>query len=356
MNDKSVSIDASSALADRLLNAINQAGLMLMVSLGHRTGLFDAMSQLPPVSSHHIAEVAGLNERYVREWLAAMVTGGIVTYQAETNLYYLPVEHAAVLTRAAAPNNLASLAQWVAVLGAAEDRVADAFIHGKGVPYCAFHRFHEVMAEESQQTTVSALTQHILPLVHGMEEKLRSGIDVLDVGCGSGHAVMEMARMFPASRFVGLDFSTEAIQRAQSLASLNGIRNVTFRVCDVATLDSPKAFDLVTAFDSIHDQAAPAAVLRKIANALKPGGTFLMQDIDAASSLQHNLDHPMGTFLYTISCMHCMSVSLANHGAGLGAMWGRERALSMLKDAGFRTTRVERLSHDILNCYYITSA
>lgn len=130
------------------------------------------------------AEAAGLNERYVREWLGAMVTAGVVEYNPDARTFRLPAEHAACLTRAASPNNMVAPTQWFAVLGHAEDQVVEAFKHGRGVPYSAYHRFHEVMAEESAQTVVAALHDHILPLVPDLFERLESGLRVLDVGCG----------------------------------------------------------------------------------------------------------------------------------------------------------------------------
>src|SRR5690606_3222684 len=109
--------------------------------------------------------------------------------------------------------------------------------------------------------------------------------------------------------------------------------------------------DLVTAFDAIHDQARPAAVLANIRRALRPGGVFLMQDIRASSHLERNKDHPLGPYLYTISTMHCMSVSLATGGEGLGTVWGEEKALEMLREAGFARVELHRLPHDIMNNY-----
>ena len=126
-------------------------------------------------------------------------------------------------------------------------------------------------------------------------------------------------------------------------------------VRDVSTLADRAAFDLITAFDAIHDQAQPADVLAGIADAIRPDGVFLMQDICASSHVEGNVDHPIGTFLCTISCMHCMSVSLAGGGPGLGAMWGEELALKMLRKAGFNSIRVEQLDHDIQNSYYIAT-
>jgi SAM-dependent methyltransferase len=340
--------------AGKMIATLNGAAVALMTSLGHRTGLFDAMAELPPSTSRGIAAAAGLSERYVREWLGAMVTGGVVEYDPAADTYRLPAEHAAVLTRAARPNNLAATMQWVAVLGAVETPVAEAFRHGRGVPYSAYTRFHEVMAEESDQTTVAGLEAHILPLVPGLPDRLAAGVDVLDVGCGSGRALMAMAERFPASRFVGYDLSAEGVGSARGEAHRRGLRNVRFDVRDLAKMADRGAFDLVTAFDAVHDQADPAGVLRNVRRALRPGGVFLMQDIRSCGHPHRNADQPLIPFIYTVSCMHCMSVSLAGGGPGLGAAWGKELALRMLADAGFGDVRVETLPHDPLNYYYVT--
>lgn len=341
------------AFADRMVGVFNDGALALMLSIGHRTGLFDMLVKHKAVSSDQLAEAAGLNERYVREWLGTMTVAGVVDYDPEKRTYHLPGEHAAFLTRAASPNNFAAFIQYVAVLGAVEDDVVAAFSHGQGVPYSAYKRFHAVMAEDSAQTTVGALSEHILPLIPGLVGRLESGIDVLDVGCGSGLALMRMATLFPKSRFTGLDISEETISDAHTEVKRRGLGNLAFEVSDVASLPLEQAYDLVTAFDAIHDQAKPDRVLSNICTALRPDGIFLMQDIAGSSHLEKNLDHPLGTFLYTISCMHCMSVSLAAGGPGLGAMWGKEKALEMLDEAGFKDVKVEQLAHDFQNYYYI---
>jgi 2-polyprenyl-3-methyl-5-hydroxy-6-metoxy-1,4-benzoquinol methylase len=345
--------DKSEAFAERMLGVLNDGALALMTSIGHRTGLFDAMAGLPPSTSEQIAEAAHLNERYVREWLAAMVVGSVVEHDPKNETYYLPPEHAAWLTRAATPDNIAVSAQFVPVLASVEDQIVESFRRGGGVPYSAFERFHEVMAEDSGQTVVAALTEHILPLVAGLPERLEKGIDVLDVGCGSGRALNLMARKFPNSRFVGYDFSEEAIARARAEAKEHGTTNVRFEVKDAATLDEETRYDLITTFDAVHDQAKPAAVLEGIAGALRDDGFYLMQDIAGSSRLQNNLDHPVAPFLYTVSTMHCMTVSLAQGGAGLGTMWGEEKAREMLEEAGFKKVEVEQLPHDIFNNYFI---
>src|SRR5215207_7035758 len=195
--------------AEWMVDVLNEGALTLMTSIGHRTGLFDAMAGLPPSTSEQIAAAAGLNERYVREWLGAMVVSGVVENEPEDGTYSLPLEHAAWLTRAAAPDNIAVTTQWISVLAAVEDGRVESFEKGGGLPYSAYPRFHEVMAEESAQTVVAALTGSILPLVPGLTERLEAGIEVLDLGCGSGRALTLMARTYPRSRFTGYDLSDE---------------------------------------------------------------------------------------------------------------------------------------------------
>ena len=351
MTTREIDQARAEAFAERMLGTINEAAVALMASVGHRTGLFDAMSGLAPSTSGEIAAAAGLDERYVREWLGAMVTGGIVEHDPEDATYVLPAEHARWLTRAASPENIAVTTQWIPLLGSVEDGIVESFREGGGVPYSAYPRFHEVMAEESAQTVVAALNGAILPLVPGLTGRLEAGIDVLDLGCGSGRALNLMARTYPKSRFTGYDISEEGIARAREGA--RDLDNVRFEIRDVARLGERENYDLITTFDVIHDQAKPAAVLAEISRALRPDGVYLMQDIAGSSHVHKNLDHLLGPLMYTISTMHCMTVSLAQGGAGLGAMWGEEKATEMLREAGFAGVEVEQLPHDFINYYYI---
>jgi 2-polyprenyl-3-methyl-5-hydroxy-6-metoxy-1,4-benzoquinol methylase len=332
---------------------LNEAALSMLISIGHRTGLFDTMAELQPSTTEKIAEKANLYERYVREWLGGMVAGRIVEYDPQNKTYQLPAEHARWLTRKFSPENIAVTHQWTSTLGYVESQVVDKFQNGGGVHYGCFHRFHEVMAAESAQTVVAALMKHILPLEVGLRDQLQSGIDVLDIGCGSGKAACALAKEFPNSQFVGYDLCDDAIAAAQDEAKQLGLTNVRFESRDITQLGEPESYDLITAFDVIHDQKDPAAVLEQVQAALRHGATFLMQDIRASSHVEKNLDHPIGSFLYAISTMHCMTVSLAQDGKGLGAVWGEELAVQMLGEAGFNDVRVETLEHDMINNYYI---
>jgi 2-polyprenyl-3-methyl-5-hydroxy-6-metoxy-1,4-benzoquinol methylase len=339
---------------ETMVDVLNKSAIALTLSIGHRAGLFDVMAEMPEATSQQIADKAGLNERYVREWLGTLVTGRVVNYFPESKTYQLPAEHAGCLTTSANPN-IAATMQFVPLLASVEDEVLVCFRNGGGVPYSEFPRFHQVMAEESAQTVVAALEVNILPLICGIKEKLKRGIDVLDVGCGSGRAMIKLAETYPNSQFAGYDFSEEAVDRARSEAAQRCLKNVHFEVRDAADIGETENYDLITAFDAIHDQAKPAAMLKSIEAALRPDGRFLAQDISGSSLLEKNYEHPVSPFLYTISYMHCMTVSLANNGAGLGTMWGEETALEMLQDAGFSEIAINRLDHDFMNVYYVSS-
>ncbi len=355
---KKPEIDAAKAeaFAGNLLSALNNGALCLMLAVGHRVGLFDVMRELPPSTSDEIARRSGLNERYVREWLGAMVTGRVVEVDPDSNRFSLPAEHAAFVTRAAGADNLAVFAQYVSLLGSVEDDIVDCFKNGGGVPYAKFPRFHDVMAEDSGQSVLSSLESHIVPLVPGLAEQLAGGIKMLDVGCGRGRIMNRLAELYPKSRFTGIDLSSEAVLGAWQDAAEKKLRNVEFIVSDLSQFDEKaehEAFDLITTFDAIHDQAKPLNVLKGIYRALKSDGIYLMQDIKGSSQVHKNIDHPLGTFLYTVSCMHCMTVSLAQGGEGLGAMWGEEKTREYLSRAGFRSIEKHELAHDIQNNWYV---
>ena len=341
--------------AGRLMGVMNDAALALALSLGHQTGLLDTMAGLGPSTSDQIATAGGLHERYVREVLGALVTGGVVTYDGASRAYVLPPEHAAVTTRAAGVMNLAAFAQLVGMCGAVEQDIVRCFREGGGVPYSQFPTFHACMGEMTKDTVDATLLDGTLPLVPGLRDRLKAGIDVADIGCGQGYALNVLAREFPNSRCTGFDFSEEAIGHARATASQWGLPNVTFELRDAKQLGLTDAFDLITTFDAVHDQADPAGVLRGIATALRSDGTYLCIDIVASSNLEDNLEHPFGSMLYTISTMHCMTVSLAYDGVGLGTMWGEQLATQMLHDAGFTTIAAEHVEGDPLNVYYVAT-
>ncbi len=340
------------AFAGKMVGILNGGMLALMTSLGRQTGLFETMAKLPPSTSEEIAEATGLNERYVREWLGAVTTGGIVEYDPQAQTYVLPAEHAAVITNAAGPRNMARYTQYIPMLAEVEADIIACFRDGGGVPYAKYPRFQGLMSESSTLRFDHLLIDHMVPLT-GLKEALAAGIEVLDIGCGQGHAVNLLAQAFPQSQFTGYDFSEGGIAAARAEAQAMENTNVRFAVEDLAALDESGRYGLITAFDVIHDQAKPAEVLRSVADALTDNGTFLMMDIRASSDLRDNIDYPVAPFLYGISTMHCMTVSLALDGAGLGTVWGEQKALAMLDEAGFRHVEIKRLEQEALNNFYL---
>jgi SAM-dependent methyltransferase len=243
--------------------------------------------------------------------------------------------------------------QFIPMLASVEEGIVESFREGGGVPYGSYRRFQRLMAEDTAALHDVTLIDAIIPLIGGLPQRLEEGIDVLDIGCGSGHAINLLARAFPASRFTGYDISDEGIAAARREAAEWGLNNAAFEVRDVTVLAMAGRFDLITAFDAIHDQAHPAQVLAGVARALRPRGTFLMVDIRASSNLEENLGLPLAPTLYTISTMHCMTVSLALGGVGLGTVWGEQLARKMLAEAGFTSVAVKAVEGDIFNNYFI---
>jgi hypothetical protein len=285
------------ALEERLVRGLNEAALMLMLSVGHRTGLINRLAETVSTTSEALADAAGLVERYVREWLGAMVAAGVV--ELENGLYVLPAEHKSLLTRGGIAN-LAAMAQYIPLLGGVEDDIVGCFRQGGGVPYARYGRFHEVMAADSAQTVLPALIESILPLSPGLTNRLAQGIRVLDIGCERGRALTLLARTYPTSRFTGWDLSEAAIDWASREAAREGLANLTFDVRDLSDFDAtavPGAFDLVTSFDAIHDQARPLAVLSGVRRSLTKGGVYIAQDVQGTSHHHGDKDHPLATLL-----------------------------------------------------------
>jgi SAM-dependent methyltransferase len=325
--------------ARKLFGLYTSGVLTLMVDLGQRTGLFETLAKGPGTSAE-LAARAGLNERYVREWLGAMTTGGVVEYDAATGRSTLPPEHAACLTGVSS-RNLAAGSQVLPLLAKHVGAVARCFREGGGVSYAEFRPDFTAYQDASWRLLYDGLlVRSWLPLAAAVPGRLRAGIRVADVGCGTGHAVNLMAREYPASSFVGYDLSAEAIERARAEARTMALDNARFEVLDAATLPPEPAFELITTFDSIHDQRDPATALARIAGALARDGVYLMMEPRASSNLQDNMSNPFAPYLYGISVLHCMTVSLAAGGTGLGTAWGRQLARRMLAEAGFTSVTV----------------
>ena len=342
----------SAAFVEKLKATYNAGMLTMMINLGHETGLWEALAQGPGTSAE-LAQRASLSERHVREWLGSVTVGGVVEYDAPSKTYSFPQEHAFWLT-GPRYTNLAPMSGMVMGLAQRLDDVAVAFRNGGGVPYDNYRpHFTHSMDVLGRAKYDELLVNAYLPSAPGLIERLSSGVDVADVGCGTGHCLNLMAAAFPASRFVGFDFSSGALELARAEAQRMGLGNVRFDVADVRHLPTDPGFDVIFAFDAIHDQADPAGVLGRIREALHVDGMFFMVDIKASSHLEDNLAEPATMMMYGMSVLHCMEVSLAYDGAGLGTVWGTQLATAMLHDAGFGDVIIHDIRADPSNCIYV---
>lgn len=340
--------------AARMLSTLTGGALTMLISVGHRTGLFAAAAR-GPATSAVLAERTGLAERYVREWLGAMVTGGFFSYQPGTGEYVLPPEHACFLTGDSA-SNAAPVASMLRAFGGSLADLERCFATGAGLPPAVFAPHFAAAGTQPGDTWRRVYDEHLVPgflgAVPGLLARLTAGCRVLDVGCGTGHAVAVAARAFPASRFLGVDIDRQVLALAEAERARLGLGNAAFAAGDAAALPARPRFGLITAFDAVHDQHSPQQVLRRIRAALAPGGVFLMVDAKFASDLAGNVGNPLAALCYAISLLYCVPAALAGGGAGLGAMWGTETARELLAGAGFG--QVEAVdSPRPQNCIYI---
>lgn len=351
------------AFSRKVINILNSGALNLAMAIGYRTGLYDVLDAFDgPQTLPRIAQQAGLNARYVKEWLGIMVTGGIIEVsegEDRESRFHLPKAHADFLTRRAGDSNLGVYAQEIPLLtSCAMESVVEAFCSGEGIDYEHYPRFQSFMSELANAKHRRVLVDNFLPTVDNGElvRRLAEGIRVCDLGCAEGVALLLMAKAFPKSQFIGIDLSPEVIREARAKAESQKVANAKFVVMDAAALrengEFQGCFDYVTAFDAIHDQSQPLEALKGVHNILVDSGCFSMIDIAARTRLADNIGHPMGPFLYTVSLMHCMPVGLVGGGAGLGMMWGREMAVDMLTQAGFHNVEVMEMPDDPFNLHF----
>lgn len=408
----SIRIDQAKAEAfgSRMLTLLNHGALTLMISIGHKTRLFEVMATMPATTSAELAKAANLQERYVREWLSTMYVGGIVNLDDESNKtsnsksnlknsrptgiinnggnngnsnnasatsggkhgighgkngfacdarFCLPPENAAFLTWGRGPENVAVLSQYMSILSSFETRVEGCFRHGRGISHSEYSDLKAIMAADAAQTIASSLIDWILPLGSNMLiSDLRNGIDVLDIQCGTGINLLTMAKEFPKSWFTGYDDNSANIVLAKDAAIKDKLHNVRFKCIRVTESMEAYSYDLVTCFGSLVDTGEINAVLSRLYGAIRPAGTFLLQDVAASSQTRDNKNHPAGPLLYTISVMY--SIPAAFHKTGseedaVGIMWGNDRALSVIRHLGFKCDKPRYLPEDHCNAFFFCS-
>lgn len=319
----------------RFMERVSGAALLGVVEVAERTGLLTALAGQGPLAEAEIVERTGLQERYVREVLRALAAGEILRYDAERETFELSAEGAACLADEQSPYFLGAWPQALRLLLRAAPDVARACQEGGGVSFTAFGpEWVEALDRTNSPGMRILLTRKWLPAMPDVVKRLEEGARVADVGCGSGTAVLTLARTYPASKIVGYDLDATSIARARAAAEAQRLENVGFERVAAESIPTDPPFDLVTAFDVIHDLGRPRDALFRIREALAAEGTLLMVEPAAGDTLQENL-HAGGALFYSMSTLHCMTVSLADGGEGLGTAYGPRRAEALCREAGF---------------------
>jgi 2-polyprenyl-3-methyl-5-hydroxy-6-metoxy-1,4-benzoquinol methylase len=324
-------------------------------TIGDRLGLFRALTAVGPMTSEEFAVHAQIDERYGREWLAAMACHGYIDYDDTSKRFTLSPEHAMVLANTESPLYLTGLIKMTQPFWANIDQLAEAFRHGGGVPqerygehfWCGFEQFTYTFFRNS-------MVQEWLPSMPAVEARLRAGGRVADIGCGNGQALVILAQAYPQASFVGYDNYAPAIAEANERAKAGGVADrVQFEIRDV-TQGIPGSYDLITTFDVVHDMPRPRPALKAIKQALKPDGTYFVLEFNFYGDLQRNIDHPLGIggFGYSVSTNYCMTQALAVGGEGTGTCMGEEKMRELATEAGFTQFRRLDFPANPFNIFY----
>ncbi len=331
--------------AQRVMGDSASALTFLLASLGDRHELFRALA-VEPATAAQLARRTGLDARYLHEWLAAMAAGRYLHYDSGTGAFSVPPAHVPVLAVDGTPASVGGVFQWLLGVAPALDAVSDAFRTGRGVPPEAYGSdLLPAMERIGSPMYNTHLVNDWLALVPRAHAQLAAGADLADIGCGSGRALVTLAQAFPSSRFTGYDAYQPQLERARANAEAAGVSDrVSFeQVCVGSPTRAGRSpngmpaerFDLVLAFDVLHDAADPAAVLSAARAALRPNGILLCLELAGADTLADNLN-PIGQIYFGVSLLYCLSVSLSSGGPGLGSLGLTGRRLAELaSEAGF---------------------
>ena len=334
-------VEQAQQLALRIVSDMGGAFTMALAYIGDRLGIYQEMRDAGPVTSEELASRTGLQERYVREWLRAMVASEYLDYDPPSGRYLMTPEQAAVLADEDSPFFVGGGFQMTAPSIYNTPQVMEAFRNGGGVSYHEMH--HDIscgIERVFRPGYVHFLTKSWIPSVEGLQSKLEAGALAADIGCGRGQSTIHMAKAFQQSSFIGVDYHAASIAAAERLAAREGVRNAFFVRASAENLPSEEPYDLISTFDCIHDMPDPQAAADRIHRTLADDGVWLWSEPNASHEAHENRN-PIGRHFHAVSPMHCMTVSLAAGGAGLGTVIGEKGAREIAEKAGFR--RFERL-------------
>ena len=321
--------------AHLVVNELGAAMAAPHVYIGDNLGLFKTLAASGPLTIDQLASKTGLQERYLREWSAAMAASHYIDYDPAAKTFTLPPAKAAVLADDDSPVFVGGFAQMLPDHYKVIPGIIRAFREGGGVPYSEYTDDTFIGTERFfRPGYINFLVQQWIPAL-GLEEKLQRGAKVADVGCGRGQAICNMAKAFPNSRFYGFDNHKPGIENARKNAEKYGVAaNASFEA--VASTDIPQTgdFDLISTLDALHDMVDPEGAARAIYGALKPGGSWFIIEPNVADSLEQNIN-PVGRVFYSVSGLQCMPASLAHGGKGYGACMGPAKIRKVVEQAGF---------------------
>jgi 2-polyprenyl-3-methyl-5-hydroxy-6-metoxy-1,4-benzoquinol methylase len=324
----------------RVVSDLSASLAGVLVSIGHRLGLYKAMAGAGPVSSGWLAASAGCAERYVREWLNAQAAGGYVTYDQDGDTYELPTEQAMVLADEESTVFMPDVWQIPAAMWFDEDKAVDAFRTGTGVAWSEHDgRVHRGVAAFYRNAYRASLVTEWLPALDGVVQRLEQGITVADVGCGFGHSTVLMAEAFPNSRFHGFDAHPDSVREARHNARAAGVDDHVVFETEQASGYADNEYDLICFFDCLHDLGDPTAAARHAAQSLAPGGTVMLIEPFAADRVENNIS-PISRFYYAASTMLCCAHAISEGGQlVLGAQAGQTKLGDVFRTAGFTSFR-----------------
>jgi ubiquinone/menaquinone biosynthesis C-methylase UbiE len=323
----------------------------VMILLGDRLGLYKAMADGVALSSAELGERTGLHERYVREWLNANAASGYVLYDAATKKYILPPEQALALAIEDSPVYLPGMFQILSACFHDAGKIETAFRTGEGMGWHEHHHdlFHGTERFFRPNYNANLISSWI-PSLDGVEDKLRRGAKVADVGCGLGASTILMAKAYPQSRFHGFDYHEGSIEIAREQAGKAGVSDrIRFEVAAGKSFPGTD-YDFITFFDCLHDMGDPAGAAAHVRKTLAPDGTWMIVEPYAEDAPEAN-HNPVGRIFYSASTMLCVPASMAQEtGAALGAQAGEQKIREVVTSGGF--SRFRRASQTPFNLVF----
>lgn len=334
-------------LLGKVIGDVASSMSLFLAYIGDQAGVFAALDGAGEVTVDELSGKTGLNRQYLHEWLGSVSAAGYVTFNPARDAFSLTEEQALVFAREGQPACMQGFFQSVVSQFEAHEQAVNTFRTGQGRPwsdqtqccFCGVDRFF-------RPGYVANLVSEWIPALGGVDEKLKAGARVVDIGCGHGSSTVLMAKAYPNSTFVGIDFHEPSIAQARAQGQEAGVTNVSFEVAKAQ--DYPgQDFDFACIFDALHDMGDPVGAARHIRETLKPGGTFMLVEPLAGDTMAENM-HPIGQIFYAFSTTVCTPASFAQEvGRGLGAQAGQKRLTEVLNEAGF--TRVRRASETPTN-------